>query len=172
MGKTRSSYQESLDQFSVATGRALSEVYKHRSSNHKLASLNIIAPAAAARLNTQELQDSTIIEWTTSGEIPLQLSSVESQTHFIADVTYVFFGLTSDLGTSLCEWFVSRGARNLVLTSRNPKIDSRWLEQMEKAGARVEVFAKCVQHSVSFPRGLALLTCPVILLIERPSKLS
>ena len=171
MGKARSSYQESLDQFSVAAGRALSEVYKHRSSNHKLTSLNIITPAAAARLNTQELQGSTIIEWTTSGEIPLQLSSVESQTHFIADVTYVFFGLTSDLGTSLCEWFVSRGARNLVLTSRNPKIDSRWLEQMEKAGARVEVFAKFVQHSVTFPRDLALLTCPVILLIERPSKL-
>ena len=144
MGRSKCSYQELLDELNVATSRVLSELYKDGSSNRKSTSPDIVTPEDAARLKTQEVQSSTIIEWTSSGKIPLQLSSVESQTHFAADRTYVFFGLTSDLGTSLCDWFVSRGARNLVLTSRNPKIDSRWLEQMEKAGARVAIFAKFV----------------------------
>ena len=144
LGRAKGSYQELLENLNVATSRALSQVHKDGPSNHKSTHPTIITPEDAARLNPQEVRSSTIIEWTNSGKIPLQLSSVESQTYFAADKTYIFFGLTSDLGTSLCDWFVSRGARNLVLTSRNPKIDSRWLELMEKAGARVEVFAKFV----------------------------
>ena len=148
--RAESSEQKVLEEFQLATSRALSQVYMERPDAYKLTPVNIVTPQDAARLNSQEMGDSTIIEWTLSGKIPLQLSSVESQTHFPADKTYIFFGLTSDLGTSLCDWFVSRGARNLVLTSRNPRIDSRWLEQMKTGGARVEVFAKFVTKSVLF----------------------
>ena len=143
-GRAKISYQELLEELNVATSRVLSLVYKDRPSSQKSTTPTIITPEGAACLDAQEVHSSTIIEWTNSGKIPLHLSSAESQTHFAADKTYVFFGLTSDLGTSLCDWFVSRGARNLVLTSRNPKIDCRWLELMEKAGARVEIFAKFV----------------------------
>ena len=142
MGRAKSSYKVLLEELNVTTSRALSQVYKDGTSNLNFTSLNIITPEDTARLNIQEFRQPTVIEWTSSGKIPLQLSSVENQTHFAADKTYIFFGLTSNLGTSLCDWFVSRGARNIVLTSRNPKIDSRWLEQMEKAGARIGVFAK------------------------------
>jgi hypothetical protein len=36
----------------------------------------------------------------------------------------------------------SRGARNIVLTSRNPEVDDKWLQYMTDAGVRVKVFAK------------------------------
>lgn len=142
MGRANSSYKRLLEELKITTSRALSQVCKDGPCNLNLTSLNIVTPEDAARLNIQEIHKPTVIEWGSSGKIPLQLSSIENQTHFAADKTYVFFGLTSNLGTSLCDWFVSRGARNIVLTSRNPEFDSRWLEQMKNSGARIGVFAK------------------------------
>jgi hypothetical protein len=37
---------------------------------------------------------------------------------------------------------VSHGAMNIVLTSRNPKIDSEWVELLSKKGVRLQAFAK------------------------------
>lgn len=142
VGRVKSSEQTLMKELNIVTNRALLQVDNGGLSTHKPTPPNIITPGDTAGLITSEAHDATIIEWPVNGTISLRLSSVESQTHFAGNKTYVFFGLTSDLGTSLCDWFVSRGARNLVLTSRNPKIDSRWLEQMKTAGARVEVFAK------------------------------
>ncbi|KAK5807439.1 hypothetical protein VI817_001697 [Penicillium citrinum] len=82
-----------------------------------------------------------IVSWTGTAKIPVQLSTVESQVKFRPDRTYVLFGLTSDLAQSICDWMASRGARNIVLTSRNPKIEYQWVELLAKKGVRLEAFA-------------------------------
>ena len=163
VGAGSNTNQEPLKSLRTAISRSLSYVQERRQDKNELDSVRIVTPEDAATLGLREVSNPVAIKWAMTGKIPLQLCSVESLTHFSPDKTYVFFGLTSDLGTSLCDWFVSRGARNVILTSRNPKIDGAWLEQMKRAGARVEVFSKLVfNRHVLF----VILTSIVISLIE------
>ena len=85
---------------------------------------------------------STVIDWIASTSVPVKLSTIDTQISFKKDRTYVLFGLTSDLAQSTCDWMVSHGARNIVLTSRTPKIDSRWKGELEQKGARLEAISK------------------------------
>ncbi|AEO63908.1 polyketide synthetase [Thermothielavioides terrestris NRRL 8126] len=86
-----------------------------------------------------------VLDWgsgsSSPAKVPVQVPTVESLVRFRSDKTYVMFGLTSDLAQSICSWMASLGARNIVLTSRNPKVDERWLKVMRDAGVRLEVFA-------------------------------
>ncbi|KAI6395591.1 putative Hybrid PKS-NRPS biosynthetic cluster [Pyricularia oryzae] len=69
------------------------------------------------------------------------------------DRTYWFAGLTSDLGLSLCEWMIDRGARYLVLSSRNPKVDSKWIDKMHRdTGAAVKVISADVADDGSLAK--------------------
>ncbi|KAK7714551.1 NRPS, partial [Diaporthe eres] len=90
---------------------------------------------------TQIQTNNTVVDWEAEPQLPVQLNSVDSATRFEGNKTYVLFGLTSDLGLSLCDWMVSHGARNIVLTSRRPQVDERWLSQKKKAGVRIEVIS-------------------------------
>ncbi|OKL60321.1 hypothetical protein UA08_04451 [Talaromyces atroroseus] len=92
---------------------------------------------------------STIVNWSGTTEVSVKLSSIDSQINFAPDKTYVLFGLTSDLGQSLCDWMAAHGARNIVLTSRNPKIDQRWLDQMKRTGVRLQVFCNDITDKVA-----------------------
>lgn len=85
-----------------------------------------------------------ILDWSSGSPatVPVRVPTVDSLVRFQSDKTYVMFGLTSDLAQSTCSWMVSHGARNMVLTSRSPKVDARWLKGMTEAGVRLEVFAK------------------------------
>ena len=85
-----------------------------------------------------------ILDWSSGSlaTVPVQVSTVDGLVSFQSDKTYIMFGLTSDLAQSTCIWMASHGARYIVLTSRNPKVDARWLDLMTEAGVRVEVFAK------------------------------
>lgn len=86
--------------------------------------------------------NNTIVDWNAELHLPVHLTSVDSATRFNINKTYILFGLTSDLGLSLCDWMVSHGARNIVLTSRHPQVDQRWLKQKEELGVRVKVIPK------------------------------
>ncbi|KAJ5656202.1 hypothetical protein N7507_008152 [Penicillium longicatenatum] len=87
--------------------------------------------------------DAAILDWTSTTEarVPVEITTVDSLVSFKRDRTYVMFGLTSDLAQSICDWMATHGARNIVLTSRTPKVDAKWLEDMTEAGVRVEVVA-------------------------------
>ncbi|KAL0937413.1 hybrid nrps pks [Colletotrichum truncatum] len=94
---------------------------------------------------SKDLDDgiSLIIDWKSDLNtiVPAIVPSVDTYLSFKPDRTYVLFGLTSDLGQSLCDWMISHGAQNLVMTSRSPKVDPRWLSAKAKAGISVKVFA-------------------------------
>ena len=59
---------------------------------------------------------------------------------FSSRVTYLLIGMTGELGLSIASWMIKNGARHIVLTSRNTNVDTRWLKEMSKLGANVQVF--------------------------------
>ncbi|GKZ64564.1 type I Iterative Polyketide synthase (PKS) [Aspergillus niger] len=92
---------------------------------------------------------SIIVDWLHSGPVSAYPLSASSLVNLSAHKTYLLVGMTGDIGRSVCHWMVSRGARYLVLTSRNPSIDSRWVEEMSALGAHVIVKAMDVSDRAS-----------------------
>ncbi|KAI9738829.1 MAG: putative Hybrid PKS-NRPS biosynthetic cluster [Cirrosporium novae-zelandiae] len=88
---------------------------------------------------TVENSPVSIVNWTVNPTVPVKITTASSMTSFASDKTYLLVGLTGELGRSLCQWMVARGARNVVLTSRSPKVDKRWLENLEATGATIKL---------------------------------
>ncbi|PGH18166.1 hypothetical protein AJ80_04553 [Polytolypa hystricis UAMH7299] len=78
-----------------------------------------------------------IVDWAQACQLPVRIQPASSQVELSANKTYLLIGMTGNLGQSICHWMITRGARNVVLTSRNPKVDQQWVEQMSSLGAQV-----------------------------------
>jgi len=87
----------------------------------------------------EEASGLAVVDWKAQATVPVRLSPPENEVQYRSDRTYWLAGLTGDLGLSLTRWMVQRGARYVVMTSRNPKVDERWLASMEAMGATVKV---------------------------------
>ncbi|KAI0533109.1 hypothetical protein GGR58DRAFT_506729 [Xylaria digitata] len=82
----------------------------------------------------------TVIDWTISNRVSVPVTRLDCDSLlFKADRTYWIVGLTSKLGTSLCDWMVKNGARTIVLTSRNPHIDDRWVSGHARNGVTIAI---------------------------------
>jgi hybrid polyketide synthase/nonribosomal peptide synthetase ACE1 len=110
-------------------------------------------PSSGHLVNLAELPQTldspyALIDWQAQS-IVAQLDPAEAQPLFHADRTYLLVGLTGGLGLSLCEWMVRLGARHLVITSRSPKVDERWIQSLHREGAEVTVIARL--ENLPFP---------------------
>lgn len=83
-----------------------------------------------------------LIDWKTGPTVSIEIQPIETQVTFKSDHSYWLVGLTGGLGLSLCEWMSQQGARYIVISSRNPKVDQRWLDKMKSLGVNVMVAAK------------------------------
>lgn len=92
--------------------------------------------------NVRVEDSTTIVDWTAQLTIPINILPVDSTNLFRNDRTYWLVGLTGGLGLSLCEWMIHHGAKFVVITSRNPKVDPRWLEFLKNIGAVVKIFSR------------------------------
>ncbi|KAI9369038.1 hypothetical protein BJX61DRAFT_549897 [Aspergillus egyptiacus] len=92
--------------------------------------------ARGANAQSNELE---ILDWTAVPSLPVRISPASSLVRLNAHKTYLLAGMSGDLGQSVCHWMITRGARNIVLTSRNPNVDSPWIEEMARLGARVAI---------------------------------
>ncbi|KAF7125782.1 hypothetical protein CNMCM5793_002075 [Aspergillus hiratsukae] len=88
---------------------------------------------------SKHLHPLAVIDWRASASVPVTLEPVDSRPLFRQDKTYWLVGLTGGLGLSLCKWMVARGARYIVISSRNPKVDPRWISDLAAAGATLKV---------------------------------
>ena len=79
------------------------------------------------------------INWNTSSVLDIDLQAVDSNRLFRKDRTYWLVGLTRGLSLSLCEWMIQHGAKYVVISSRNPKVDKRWNEIVTQAGGVVKI---------------------------------
>ena len=84
----------------------------------------------------------SILNWEVSSTVPMKIEPVDARTLFRSDNTYWLVGLTGGLGLALCRWMIAHGARYIAISSRNPKVDSRWIADFEAAGATVKVYTK------------------------------
>ncbi|GLA56737.1 type I Iterative Polyketide synthase (PKS) [Aspergillus tubingensis] len=99
--------------------------------------------------NSPGSDHSIIVDWLNSGPVLAYPLSASSLVNLNSHKTYLLVGMTGDLGRSVCHWMISRGARYLVLTSRNPNIDPCWVEEMTALGAHVVVKAMDVSDRAS-----------------------
>ncbi|KAL0930038.1 hybrid PKS-NRPS protein [Colletotrichum truncatum] len=109
-----------------------------------------------AMLDWDKSETKTTTTMPSKHERPRLLPSPRSLFH--PDKTYVFAGITSDLGLLVAKWMAENGARSFALTSRNPDIPPIWLQEMRKLGAEdVRVFSMDVTDPDSVTR-----TCDTI----------
>lgn len=80
-----------------------------------------------------------VIDWTLSKTHPVHVSRLDSVMFFKGDKTYWLCGLSGALGVSLADWMIERGARYLVLTSRNPNISPDWIANHKRNGVIVTI---------------------------------
>lgn len=83
----------------------------------------------------------TVIDWTTATTLPARARRFDIASLFRTDKTYWLCGLSGALGISLCDWMIDRGVRNLVLTSRNPKVDQAWIKDHARNGVIVKTLS-------------------------------
>lgn len=83
-----------------------------------------------------------MLSWNSSDSVDLKISPVDPNDLFSSNKTYLLVGLASELGLSLCDWMVTHGARNIVVTSRNPgRVDTEVLKYLRRKGAKINIFA-------------------------------
>lgn len=83
-----------------------------------------------------------IIDWSVTSLVPIRTSKLDISSMFSGgDSTYWIVGMTGALGLSLADWMISKGATNIVLTSRNPDISPDWVASHARRGANVAVLA-------------------------------
>ena len=92
-----------------------------------------------------------VVDWTTSSSVTAKVQPIDSGLLFRADKTYLFVGMAGELGQSLAEWMITHGARNVVLTSRTPKVNPIFFEDMKK---RYGAVVKAMPLDVTSPQSL------------------
>ncbi|RAH76705.1 hypothetical protein BO86DRAFT_443060 [Aspergillus japonicus CBS 114.51] len=122
-------------------GAAISSAHRDMQEIKARADVPVVSLANIGRGDECPPASMPVVDWTDSASLLLQVFPVDSSDLFRSDRTYWLVGLTGSLGLSLCDWMIGHGARYIVLTSRRPDIDSRWLEITRSRGALVRVFA-------------------------------
>ncbi|CAI6236720.1 unnamed protein product [Periconia digitata] len=78
-----------------------------------------------------------VLDWTSPASIAITAEPVNAL--FQSDRTYWFVGLSGEMGLSLCDWMIERGAKYFVLSSRNPRVSPDWYARAERRGAKIMV---------------------------------
>ncbi|KAJ8124217.1 hypothetical protein ONZ43_g8 [Nemania bipapillata] len=106
----------------------------------------------------------SVVHWPVNGTVRVEVPPVDGRGLFSPDKTYVLFGLSGEVGQSLCEWMISNGARYVCLISRRPNIDPRWLESFQAIQASVKTLAADITDRGSLDSVLETIrmTCPPI----------
>lgn len=100
-----------------------------------------------------------VVDWTASSSVMAKVQPIDSGMLFRADRTYLFAGMAGELGQSLAEWLIKHGARNVILTSRTPKVCPDFIRDMEKRhGAVVKAMSLDVTSRQSLEDVLKTIT--------------
>ncbi|KAI1117994.1 hypothetical protein F5Y14DRAFT_293895 [Nemania sp. NC0429] len=92
-----------------------------------------------------------VVDWTASASVTAKVQAIDANIEFRADRTYLFAGMAGELGQSLAQWMITHGARYVVLTSRTPKVNAKFIADMAKNhGATV----KAVSLDITSPESL------------------
>nr|XP_036578380.1 polyketide synthase [Colletotrichum truncatum]KAF6785623.1 polyketide synthase [Colletotrichum truncatum] len=99
---------------------------------------------------------STVLDWAAEDPVPARIRPIDHGKLFVPDKTYLLVGLAGSTGRALARWMVTRGARYIVLSSRNPQApDPKWLKKIERLGGNITVLPMDVSKKESVDAGLA-----------------
>lgn len=118
--------------------QALESRLKDAVSRTRLTKSDLVIPLDSLSSLTYK-HAASCVRWQLDGLIEVAVHPLNAQSFFSKEKTYLLVGLTGQLGQSLCEWMVSNGAGCVVLTSRHPNIDKRWLDSFQGSRATVKV---------------------------------
>ncbi|KAI0424987.1 hypothetical protein F5Y09DRAFT_347142 [Xylaria sp. FL1042] len=107
-----------------------------------------VVPLSKTPPNGWDWQRLTIVEWT-SGPVSIDFQAIDDGFSFGPDKTYLLAGLAGELGQSLAQWMVHRGAKHIVLTSRRPNVKEELLQSLAKKGAELRVLSCDVTNRAS-----------------------
>ncbi|KAF3765375.1 hypothetical protein M406DRAFT_338852 [Cryphonectria parasitica EP155] len=101
---------------------------------------------------------SALVDWKSQRDIELPVAPLVQTVSLRSDRTYILFGLTRDLGQSICRLFLEHGARHIIVASRNPDMNPAWVTELnEEEGAHVRT-ARCDITVLEDVRALAATT--------------
>lgn len=147
-------YREAPEEFSLVAQAIASARRETLSDGNDGAEGVRVLPAhqLASASNAPTLGLSTVVDWAAerTDKLSARISPVDSGRLFVEDKAYLLVGLTGDLGRSLCRWMVLHGAQHVVLTSRNPRVDPKWIAHVDALGGRVTVLSMYVTLAVFF----------------------
>ncbi len=106
-----------------------------------------------SKLSENSSFPTSVIDWNAAEEVTAKVLPPQHNGLFSADKTYILFGLSGDVGISICNWMVNHGARHIVLASRKPNIPASVIEHMSYKGASVHAMAVDISDSNSLRAG-------------------
>ncbi|KAJ1326930.1 hybrid polyketide synthase [Microdochium nivale] len=103
-----------------------------------------------AGMDPKDLENRVYVsEWKHGAELTITVPPLQTESLFRPDRTYLMVGAAGGLGLSICRWMLSQGAKSMVITSRNPRIDDAFFREAEQHGASVHVRAMDVADKES-----------------------
>ncbi|GKZ79776.1 type I Iterative Polyketide synthase (PKS) [Aspergillus niger] len=92
---------------------------------------------------TKQLPESSLalIQWDPNQSVSVLVEPITVRDDlFQGDRTYWLAGLAGDMGQSLADFMIQRGARHIALSSRNPIVCPEWQKLCQARGAHIEYF--------------------------------
>ncbi|KAI0882956.1 uncharacterized protein GGS22DRAFT_190934 [Annulohypoxylon maeteangense] len=131
----------------------LAQILKKAWDGARASSSAVVDPVSLEEVSKHAAigEELTILDWTSSASVAAKVQTVDSGTLFRADRTYLFVGMAGELGQSLARWMIEHGARYVVLTSRTPKVNARFVEDME---SQHNAIVKSVSLDITSPESL------------------
>jgi hybrid polyketide synthase/nonribosomal peptide synthetase ACE1 len=126
-----------VDQVGRALKVACQTVPMQRRATSQRECLPVVSLQDVVGLSTVNAKLS-VVDWK-SPSVEVSLRPIDHGTIFRADGTYLLFGLAGELGQSLCTWMVAHGARHIMIGSRRPRVDPRFIESLAIQGANIRV---------------------------------
>ncbi|KAH7370426.1 hypothetical protein BKA65DRAFT_387250 [Rhexocercosporidium sp. MPI-PUGE-AT-0058] len=121
--------------------RSLAKQLVHDGPQFLAERVGVVAIDKASTVTSKELGLAAVVDWRTADTVNALVRPLEHHGLFAPNKTYLLCGMTGDLGISVCLWMVDHGARNVVLTSRNPDVSPNVLEYLSRKGANVRPMA-------------------------------
>ena len=121
--------------------RSLAKQHLHGGPQVLADHVEVVAIDVISTMTSKELGPAAVVDWSTADSISALVRPLEHRGLFAPDKTYLLCGMTGDLGISVCLWMVEHGARNVVLTSRNPNVLPSVLDHLSRKGATVRPMA-------------------------------
>ncbi|KAL4746464.1 hypothetical protein BDW72DRAFT_210414 [Aspergillus terricola var. indicus] len=88
-------------------------------------------PLSAVSVHAPLEEPLSVVDWSASNAVAARVQPIDYGIIFHADKTYLLVGMAGSMGQSLAGWMIAHGARHVVLSSRTPNLQPKFVEEMQ-----------------------------------------